>query len=270
MDYVQISFTELQPEQRDILIARLADAGYEGFEESENGLEAFIGKKEFDESLLHEISFKYQFPYSKKILAATNWNQVWESSFHPIVVDDFVAIRATFHTPIRIAQHEIIITPKMSFGTGHHATTCMMIEQMRGIKFSGKSVLDFGTGTGILAILAEKSGAASITAIDNDEWSIKNAAENFEMNSCRKINLSLSSSIASRKKFDIILANINRNVILENFKSINNHLKIPGILVISGFLKDDEEIMKKSAENFRLKCMKKLIRDNWICMKLTK
>jgi ribosomal protein L11 methyltransferase len=146
----------------------------------------------------------------------------------------------------------------------------MMIEQMRGIKFSGKSVLDFGTGTGILAILAEKSGAASITAIDNDEWSIKNAAENFEMNSCRKINLSLSSSIASRKKFDIILANINRNVILENFKSINNHLKIPGILVISGFLKDDEEIMKKSAENFRLKCMKKLIRDNWICMKLTK
>lgn len=270
MDYVQISFTELQPEQRDILIARLADAGYEGFEETENGLEAFIGKKEFDESLLHEIAFKYQFPYSKKNLAATNWNKVWESSFHPIVVDDFVAIRADFHKTITGTQHEIVITPKMSFGTGHHATTCMMIEQMREIDFIGKSVLDFGTGTGILAILAEKSGAASIAAFDNDEWSIRNAAENFEMNKCSKINLSLNPRIVSRKKFDIILANINRNVILENFQSIYDHLKSTGILVISGFLKDDEETMIKSAEYFRLKCTKKLIRDNWICMKLEK
>src|SRR5678816_2516049 len=150
MDYIKIIFTNLQPEQREILIAQLADAGYEGFEEKDTSLDAFINSKGFDKVILNEISFKYQTPYTKEKIAETNWNQVWESNF------------------------EIVITPKMSFGTGHHATTYMMIELMKGTDLKGKSVLDFGTGTGILAILAAKSEAKNILAIDNDEWSIAN------------------------------------------------------------------------------------------------
>ena len=169
MDYIKITFTELQPEQREILIAQLADAGYEGFEERDNSLDAFINTKGFDAHILNEISFKYQTPYTKEKIAETNWNQIWESNFEPVVVDDFVAVRAGFHKPITTTKFEIIITPKMSFGTGHHATTYMMIWLMKDIDITGKSVLDFGTGTGILAILAERSGAKNILAIDNDD-----------------------------------------------------------------------------------------------------
>src|SRR5258705_1561264 len=171
MDYLKITFIDLQPEQKEILIAQLADAGYEGFEETENKLEAFIKDKNFDALILNEISFKYQTPYISEKIAETNWNQVWESNFEPVIVENYVAIRADFHKPIVNTKFEIVITPKMSFGTGHHATTYMMIQLMKEIDLTGKTVLDFGTGTGILAILAEKSGAKKIDAVDNDDWS---------------------------------------------------------------------------------------------------
>src|SRR6187397_408555 len=189
MDYIKITFADLQPEQKEILIAQLADAGYEGFEEKDNSLDAFINSKGFDTVILKEISFKYQTPYTKEKIAETNWNQVWESNFEPVIVNDYVAIRADFHKPITNTKFEIVITPKMSFGTGHHATTYMMIEQMRCIDFTNKKVFDFGTGTGILAILASKLGASSVTAIDIDEWSIKNAEENFQKNNIQSVNL---------------------------------------------------------------------------------
>src|SRR6185503_10136910 len=159
MDYIKITFADLQPEQKEILIAQLADAGYEGFEEADNSLDAFISKKDFDKSLLNEISYKYQTPYTSKKIAETNWNKIWESNFEPVIVEDYVAVRADFHKPITHTNFEIVITPKMSFGTGHHATTYMMIEMMKETDLKNKTVLDFGTGTGILAILAEKGGA---------------------------------------------------------------------------------------------------------------
>src|SRR5205085_7037613 len=137
----------------------------------------------------------------------------WEKNFERVIIDDFVAIRAPFHKPIQKVTHEIVITPKMSFGTGHHATTFMMIQQMQDVDFKNKKVLDFGTGTGILAILAEKLGATKITAIDNDEWSISNANENIKTNNCRNIQLLLSDSPMLSQKFDVILANINKSVI---------------------------------------------------------
>jgi len=264
MDYIKITFADLQPEQREILIAQLADAGYEGFEEAHDCLDAFINKKNFDTGLLNEISFKYQTPYTLEKIAETNWNKVWESSFEPVIVEDYVAVRADFHKPITNTKFEIVITPKMSFGTGHHATTFMMIQLMKDVDFKEKSILDFGTGTGILAILAEKSGAKEIYAIDNDDWSIANAEENFKKNNCSKIILKKASDASSAMKFDIILANINKNVILENFEILAKLSNVNGVILLSGLLQTDkEEILKTtSASNFTLE--KELEKNNWI------
>ena len=270
MDYIKIKFADLQPEQKEILIAQLAEAGYEGFEETDNGLDAFINKKDFDKSLLHEISYKYQTPYTSEKIAATNWNKIWESSFEPVIVEDYVAVRAGFHKPIANTKFEIVITPKMSFGTGHHATTYMMIELMKGIDFKNRSVLDFGTGTGILAILAEKSGAGKVNAIDNDDWSIANAEENFKKNDCKKIVLKKADDASSEMKFDIILANINKNVILENFNLLTGQLKDGGLLLLSGLLESDKNDILNSANLLNLKMQKTLIRSNWIAIQLSK
>ena len=264
MDYIKIIFTDLQPEQKEILIAQLADAGYEGFEEKEDSLDAFIGKNNFDATLLNEISFKYQTAYSLEKIAETNWNQIWESNFEPVIVNDYVAVRADFHQPITNTELEIVITPKMSFGTGHHATTYMMIEMMRYIDFEGKSVLDFGTGTGILAILAEKSGAKKIYAIDNDDWSIANAGENLKKNNCDKTVLRKASDASSAGKIDIILANINKNVIRENFDTLGQLLNPNGVILLSGLLKNDKHEVFAAANRSGLTMKKEMERNNWI------
>ncbi len=265
MDYIKITFAHLQPEQKEILIAQLADAGYEGFEEVDNSLDAFISKKNFDKNLLSEISYKYQTPYTSEKIAETNWNKIWESNFEPVIVEDYVAVRAGFHKPITNAKFEIVITPKMSFGTGHHATTHMMIQLMRKIEFKEKTVLDFGTGTGILAILAEKSGAEKIYAIDNDEWSIANAEENFKTNKCKKIILKKASDASSKLKYDVILANINKNVILENLETLCASLKPAGKILFSGLLPTDKKDIIE-AKDFRLILEDELIRNNWIAL----
>jgi ribosomal protein L11 methyltransferase len=266
MDYIKITFTNLQPEQKEILIAQLADAGYEGFEELDDRLDAFISKKNFDTTLLNEISFKYQTPYSSEKIKETNWNQIWESNFEPVVVEDYVAVRAAFHKPIRNTKFQIVITPKMSFGTGHHATTYMMIELMKRINFKNKSVLDFGTGTGILAILAEKSGASTIHAIDNDDWSISNAEENFKKNNCNKIALRKASSALSEIKYDIILANINKNVILENVEILSKTVNQNGIILLSGLLHTDKEEIIAATKKLRFSLKHELTRNNWIAL----
>jgi ribosomal protein L11 methyltransferase len=181
MAYIEIRFIEPSEEASDILIAMLSDLQYEGFEEEENILKAFIPKSLFNEERLKEIEEEFQLKYSVTELPDTNWNKVWESNFQPVIVENFCVVRAGFHEPIKDVEHEIIITPKMSFGTGHHATTYMMLQQMKDIDFKGKHVMDFGTGTGVLAILANKLGAASVIAIDSDSWSIENAAENLKI-----------------------------------------------------------------------------------------
>lgn len=268
MDHIKITFADLQPEQKEILIAQLADAGFEGFEETDTTLDAFIREKNFDGTLLKEIAFKYQASYTSEKIAETNWNQIWESNFVPVVVDDYVAVRADFHLPIKSTRFEIVITPKMSFGTGHHATTYMMIELMRGIDLMNRSVLDFGTGTGILAILAEKAGAKNIYAIDNDDWSIANAEENFKKNNCKKIYLKKTSTVSSKIKFDVILANINKNVILESFASLNKQLNKNGTILFSGVLQDDKGELLSIATEFHLNLKKELFRNNWIALQL--
>jgi hypothetical protein len=155
-NYIQIEFQNISPSQSEILVAELSQINFEGFEENENSLRAFVNEKDFDEAALNEITTHQNLNFLKSNIEETNWNQVWESNFQPVSIEDFVTIRAAFHEPVKNTEHEIIITPKMSFGTGHHATTFMMIKQMREIDFKDKSVFDFGTGTGILSILAEK------------------------------------------------------------------------------------------------------------------
>lgn len=269
MDYIKITFADLQPEQREMLVAQLADAGYEGFEEKDTSLDAFINNKDFDTHILNEISFKYQTPYTKEKIAETNWNQLWESNFEPVIVNDFVAIRADFHKPIINTQFEIVITPKMSFGTGHHATTHMMIELMKEIDFNERSVLDFGTGTGILAILAERTGAKKIVAIDNDDWSIANAEENFKKNICDKIILRKASDATAEIKFDIIMANINKNVIIENLVLLTQRLKKGGQILLSGLLESDRDEILSIATKLNLTLQKELTRNNWIALKFS-
>jgi ribosomal protein L11 methyltransferase len=266
-NYIQFTFTDITPEQSELLIAQLSDAGFEGFEEEANTLKAFVPEKDLDETLLNEIATQQGVKFSKTVIQETNWNAVWESNFQPVVVDDFVAVRAHFHEPIKGVEHEIVITPKMSFGTGHHATTFMMMQQMRKIDLAGKTVFDFGTGTGVLAILAEKLGAKKITAIDNDEWSINNAAENIRRNNCSAIDLQQAETALLNDSFDVILANINKNVILDNFSTLVQEVRVGGIILFSGLLKEDEPDILSVAKVHSLNFVDKTEKDNWLCLK---
>jgi ribosomal protein L11 methyltransferase len=268
-EYIQIEFPHISIEQKDILIAELSENGFEGFEETESGLKAFIPIRDYDENAIEEIARQQKITFNKTIIEETNWNEVWESNFDPVVVDDFVAIRADFHKPIKGVECEIIVTPKMSFGTGHHATTFMMIEQMRQIDFADKTVFDFGTGTGVLAILAEKLGAKKIVAVDNDDWSIENAGENIQRNNCSLIDLQKGNTPASDISFDIILANINKNVILENFHLLVNQLSAGGVLLLSGLLAEDEDVVFRKSVEYSLQLIQTTVRDNWLCLRFS-
>jgi ribosomal protein L11 methyltransferase len=267
--YIQIAFQKISHQQSDILIAQLAEIGFDGFEEEENALKAFITENAFDENALQEIVVPLQVAYSASVIEETNWNEVWESNFDPVIVDDFVAVRADFHKPVHTVKHEIIITPKMSFGTGHHATTYMMMRQMREIDFTNKTVFDFGTGTGVLAILAEKLGAKKIIAIDNDPWSVNNATENIGRNGCTKINVQLANTAFVKGSFDIILANINKNVILDNFKLLADQLNPGGFLLLSGLLTEDEKDILARSRELQLRFCNQVERNNWLFIKLS-
>ncbi len=249
----------------EILMAELAENNFYAFEEDKNILTGYINEKDFDEKKLAAL-LPLSATYTIAIIEDRNWNKEWESQLQPVIINSFVGIRAIFHKPIKNVEHEIIITPKMSFGTGHHATTYLMIELMQKVSFKNKSVFDFGTGTGILAILAEKLGASSVMAIDYDEWSINNAVENIGANSSKNIIVEQRNAIAGLCDFDIILANINFNVLQENAENLFR-LSVPGtILIISGFLaRDEENIVAVFAKNGFMKKQKSQ-RENWIAL----
>jgi ribosomal protein L11 methyltransferase len=278
MNYTQITIPLKDAEQSGILIAQLTEMGFEGFEEEDAGgegdpqprLHAFIPEEKFIPSIVEAVLAGWQTSYSQTTLAARNWNEEWEKNFSPVIVDDFCAIRASFHLPVPGVRHEIVITPKMSFGTGHHATTYMMIEAMQHLDFSGRLVLDFGTGTGVLAILAEKLGAAAILAIDNDDWSIENARENCGENNTLAVSVEKMDAITSTGVYHVILANINRNVILPQLSTIGQHLSEQGVIVISGLLQDDFEDVMSEAARFDLTLTGQTEKLNWICLRLEK
>ncbi len=263
--YIQLHFSDTAEGQADQLVALLADIGYAAFEENENSLIACIGKEDFNavdlESVLKIIPVKYH----KCEIEEENWNARWESSFDPIIVHDFVGIRAAFHQPVSQVKYEIIITPKMSFGTGHHATTYMMMELMESLDFTNKTVVDFGTGTGVLAILAEKMGALSVDAIDHDAWSIENSLENITANGCSKINLIRDETITAAA-YDIILANINLHVIMSNLSAIKAAAKKGTKILLSGFMKENEKLILKALKASGIDQINILQKGDWICM----
>ena len=267
-NYIRITIPFSQKSLADILVAQLSEIGYEGFEEKTGSIDAFILEPNFDNKELEALLTIHSLAYSKTSVAPENWNKEWEKNFEPVTVDDFCAIRASFHSPIKEVDHEIVITPKMSFGTGHHATTWQMVKAMSKIDFPQAHVLDFGTGTGILAILAEKLGAKVIVAIDNDDWSIENAIENIQQNHCTKIQVRKRDSITELGEFDIILANINKMVILGSLKEIKQHLKPQGVLIISGFLSSDFLDIENESIRNGFQFLSKNEKDSWLCLSL--
>lgn len=266
MNYIQVEFKIEDIATTEILIALLSQSGFESFEEEENILKAFMKEDAFDDNALHEILKIIPVKYTTTIIPPQNWNAQWESSFEPIVVDDLVAVRAGFHQSIKNVKHEIIITPKMSFGTGHHATTYLMMQQMSALDLTDKTVLDFGTGTAVLSILAEKMGAINIHAIDNDDWSIENAIENIAANHCSRITLKKAETISPVKKYDIILANINLNVILQNLPAVAAVSKAGTVILLSGFLKTDETVLLDELSKIGAAHMATLQKGDWICL----
>ena len=262
MKYIQIEVIANDYQQEE-LIALFDEYNATGFEQSDEKLIAYFHADDFAKDEIEKILEGYS--HNVTAVEEKNWNEEWERNFQPVIVDDFVAVRADFHQPIPTVQHEIVITPKMSFGTGHHATTYMMMQQMRDLNFQNKTVFDFGTGTGILAILAAKLGSSHITAIDVDDWSIDNAKENFERNNCANIDVTLSTLIPDTQ-FDVILANINRNVILEYMPQLVKSLRKNAFILFSGLLLADENDIIASAEQSGLAFVKRKDRQGWISL----
>jgi len=255
----------------EILVAELGEAGFESFTENPDGLVAYIQKADWNASLLDDIqilqSEEVSFSYEVKEIEQVNWNHEWEKNFEPIVVDNEVSIRAPFHKNPGLA-YDIVIEPKMSFGTGHHETTHLMVQHLRALDLKGKQVLDMGCGTGILAIFAEMRGAGSVDAIDIDNWCYENSLENVERNQCKTISVyEGDSSLLKPNSYDLIIANINRNILLADMEIYIQSLKEQGILLLSGFYTEDIEIINAAAEKNGLLLDKKLERNNWVGLK---
>ena len=289
-EYIQIAFDFDNQEQFEMLVAQLSALGFEGFNEEEaskgindgvkmsNGLGAgaghcktFILTAEFEanyvQNELDNIFKQYSLTYSKSIIKEQNWNAIWESNFEPVRVANFVGIRANFHPHFdpKVA-FEIEITPKMSFGTGHHATTFTVIELMESMDFKEKSVYDFGTGTGILAILAEKLGASSVLAVDNDDWCIENAIENVQNNHAANIRVEKVETAGQGQVFDVILANVNRHIIEANLVALTQSAKPGSILVLSGLLIEDQSDITNLTSNLGWNFVKAQPLNGWVSL----
>ncbi len=265
--YTLIHISTTEKWQQEILIAALSEMGFEGFEEvGHTVLKAFIPASAYEPGAVKELLDAQQLSFTESVIEPENWNATWESNFQPVAVEGFCTVRAGFHPPATDTPYEVIITPKMSFGTGHHATTYMMMQAMQQIDFSNKKVLDFGTGTGILAILAEKLGADEVTAIDNDDWCIENATENIAVNSCSRISLYKDTHPGNAQTYDIILANINKNVLLNTITQQKALLAVNGIIVMSGLLHADADVIIKAASAAGLALRRKWEKGDWIAL----
>ncbi|MEY3541827.1 MAG: hypothetical protein RLZZ204_639 [Bacteroidota bacterium] len=245
MNYTGITFDELTQEQRDLLIAVLPEYGFHGMEETATGLKAYANEGLADLDQLNSFSVEMNVSFTSQLIEEENWNQSWESNFDPVIIPGKIQVRAHFHAPLETVEHQILITPKMSFGTGHHPTTKMMMLAMLETAFNEKTVADFGTGTGILSILAVQLGAHTVDAIDNDDWSIENVKENIELNNAIGISVSKAGDLTHIDAVDVMLANINKNVLIEHVQAIRAKTNEKGKLIISGLLRTDyEDIMQ--------------------------
>ena len=274
--YIGYNFTvkPLQPGV-DILIAELGEAGFESFVETEEGLSAYIQKGDWREDILEDIQIlsrrvgtnEFEISYTFEEIEQTNWNEEWEKNFNPIIVNGTCSVRAPFHEKPSTV-YDIVIEPKMSFGTGHHETTHMMIQHILKNEFTNKSVLDMGCGTGILAILAEKKGAKSIDAIDYDNWCYLNSLENVERNGCKHITvLEGDAGLLKNRAYDVIIANINRNILLNDINVYASCLNKNGSLFLSGFYKDDIPSIEEECQKYMLNLVEIIEEHNWVAIK---
>jgi ribosomal protein L11 methyltransferase len=260
----------------EILIAELSEAGFDTFMETDQGFEAFVEEEKYDGEAVQSIRHRYgeltSLTFSFDRIAKKNWNEEWEKNYEPINVDDRCLIRAAFHKADKKYPYEIIITPKMSFGTGHHQTTHLMIKNQMNIDHRDKRVMDAGCGTAILSVMACKLGAKAVEAFDIDEWSVINGEENKELNQCPNIRLQQGkiSEVDLTGNFDIILANINKNVLMEEIKIYSGYLGAGGLLLLSGFYTRDIPDLLKEASKYKLTERKRDERETWVCLLLEK
>lgn len=299
-EYIQIAFDFENQDQLEILVAQLSNLGFDGFNEEEaatsinNGVgmssvlgtsaglgegaghcKTFILQQDYMvnniENELNNIFSLHNLKYSKSIIKEENWNAVWESNFEPVRVGDFVGIRANFHPSFDPkVQYEIQITPKMSFGTGHHATTFTVMQLMENLDFRGKSVYDFGTGTGILAILAEMLGASEVLAVDNDPWCIENSEENLQANGSSKITIQLVDAAFQPRDFDIIIANVNRHIIEANLEALSQVSNSTSTLILSGLLIEDQDDIISLAQKNNWQFIQSQPLDGWVSLLFNK
>lgn len=273
MTYIEYKFTihPIQP-ARDILLAELGELPFESFEDFDNGLLAYILETEDKEELLEGLhvlnSNEFDITYETSRIEQVNWNEEWEKNFHPIHIDNRLTIRAPFH-PKTDADIDIIIEPKMSFGTGHHATTYQISEMLLDEHCQGKRVLDMGCGTGVLGILADLRGAQSVDYIDIDTWCVENTTENLERNACQG-QVILGGAEKIEWDYDLILANINRNILLADMSTYASHLVSGGVIYFSGFYEEDLELIQKEAARQQLTFVKHQLKDDWVAAKFIK
>lgn len=276
MTFTKITF-QTNREFSDILTAELAEMGFDTFEETEHGLDAYILTERYSNQEMSEMINKYKalasIEYKVETIEKENWNEEWEKNYDPIAVDSRCRVRATFHEPDDSFTHEIIITPKMSFGTGHHATTQSMLELQLDGDFQDKAVLDVGSGTGILAIMASKLNASYIEATDIDQWCVENGLENFQLNGLQNIQYhkgAINQLTLNKPVYDVVIANINKNVLLEEMTYYAGLLQKDGELYLSGFYEDDITDIKNSTDQYNLYLEKSVIKDNWTALKFSK
>jgi ribosomal protein L11 methyltransferase len=275
MQYLEFKISCSEP-YREILIAELSEVGFDSFLETDVGVDAYIQEDALERPLYQEIIKKYQEAASIKVVEGKmdkiNWNEEWEKHYHPITVSNQVYVRASFHVARPEFKYEILINPKMSFGTGHHATTFLMISHQLKLDHEGKRVLDIGAGTGILAIMAHKLGAKDIEAFDIDEWCVENGDENFKLNGIYHVHMGKGTvrEINPRGEFDIVLANINKNVLLDEMELYGNLVKEGGNLLLSGFYEHDIPDILKKAKRFGLELEDEKTKDDWAALVLKK
>lgn len=273
MNYIEYTF-QVNPKHpfTDILVAQLAEIGFESFCETENGVQAYIQEAEHGNDILKGIEILNNpgdsvITFEQKTIPQQNWNSLWESNFDPVKVGMECMVRAPFHEKHVGFKFDIVIDPKMSFGTGHHDTTMLMIEEVLKLNMTRKRVLDMGCGTAVLAILAAKMDAEKIVAIDNEDWAYRNAMENCATNHCQQILVIHGNAHnIPNNSFDYILANINKNVLLADMEHYYTHLSTDGRLLISGFFIHDIPQLKAHAESLGLKLLTQVESNSWACV----
>lgn len=268
MDFIELHI-KASTELTDMLIAELGEVGFNTFMETPDGFNAYTETDQYKEEEVKAVIERYAavgpIEFSTVVIPKENWNETWESNYHPIEIPGKCRVRASFHQPDDRYPLEVVINPKMSFGTGHHATTYLMMDFLLEKSWNGKTVVDLGTGTGILAIVAQKLGAAIVDATDVDEWCIENSRENFDLNGCGQIQPQLGTvqQVELRGNYDLVIANINRNVLLEEIPAYAELLTPNGTLLLSGFYEDDLPVIKAKAAECGLWFVEHRVKDAW-------